>query len=99
MDPAPKPTQTLAILTLRLCSVCVWTVQEDGSDGDATAAWLDGAGELIMAKVAAGVRWEAEAESRIMTLDLDLDLVNPEQRRGHVGWRVPDATTTHQRLH
>ena len=50
-------------------------------------------------KLAAGVRWEAEAESRIMTLDLDLDLVNPEQRRGHVGWRVPAATTTHLHLH
>ena len=52
-----------------------------------------------MAKVAAGVRWEAEAESRVMTLDLDLDLVNPEQRRGHVGWRVPAATTTRLHLH
>ena len=38
-----------------------------------------------------------------MTLDLDLDLdldpVNPEQRRGHVGWRVLAATTTHLHLH
>ena len=33
-----------------------------------------------------------------MTLDLDLDPVNPEQRRGHVGWRVPAATTTHLHL-
>ena len=34
-------------------------------------------------KLAAGVRGEAEAESRIMTLylDLDLDPVNPEKRR------------------
>ena len=40
-----------------------------------------------------------QAESRIMTLDLDLDPVNPEQRRGHVGWRVLAATTTHLHLH
>ena len=27
-----------------------------------------------------------------------MDLVNPEQRRGHVGWRVPAAATTHLHL-
>ena len=27
------------------------------------------------------------------------DPVHPEQRRGHVGWRVPAATTTHLHLH